>query len=137
MSRGPGRMQRWLLAELERDARWRIYRDDPDGAPWHRLNSLALRYREQRMVQHLGRRLLWGEGPQDGEFDYAERESMRRAVLQLARAGRLEARTRGVGLEFRLAAAGWQHALLSVEQLPTLTPEEAGRIIAGLAGALP
>jgi hypothetical protein len=125
MSRGPGRMQRFVLAKLREHTACRAYRDDRE-AQWQSLKLLAWCYRQDQTVQELGRELHWGEKV---AADLVEQESLRRAILQLAAAGRLETRRDALGLHCRLSVAEWQQ-LLSVEQSSTLRePGEAGALV--------
>jgi len=137
MSRGPGRMQRYVLEHFAEKATHKAF----DRQHWLPLHVLAWCYRRDQMHRESGH-------PPDAymvDVDYAEQESLRRAVNALAKAGRLETcqlwypvRDRYArdwsGLHCRLSAAEYES--LSVGESPTLSSEEAGQLIAGLANAL-
>jgi hypothetical protein len=140
MSRGPGRMQRFVLDQLREHTRCRAYRDDRESQ-WQSLKLLAWCYRRDQMAQHLGRELQWHELRELGDgYDLVVQESLRRAILQLAASCRVEVSRPGSGgLLCRLSVDEW-HDLLSVEECSTLSTAEAGALIADVAeliGRLP
>jgi hypothetical protein len=135
MSRGPGRMQRYVLEHLRQHTRCRAYRDDRESQ-WQSLKLIAWCYRRDQVEQELGRELHFYEKPKQEDYDLAEQESLRCAILQLAATGRLEVFRPGAGgLLCRLSVGEWQE-LLCAAQCSTLSPEEAGAQIAELMNAL-
>jgi len=131
MSRGPGRMQRFVLDQLRQHTRCRAYRDDRESQ-WQSLKLLEWIYRRDKMEQEAGCELGWLELQSLKGYDLIVQESLRRAILQLAAAGRLEVDRPGAGgLLCRLSADEWQE-LLSVEESSTLSPGEAGEQVAAL-----
>jgi hypothetical protein len=131
MSRGPGRMQRFVLDQLREHTSCRAYRDNRESQ-WQSLKLLAWQYRRGKMEQHLGRELHWYELSDLRGYDLTVQESLRRAILQLAAAGKLEIGRPGAGgLLCRLSVDEWQK-LLSAEQCSTLNPAEAGEQVAAL-----
>jgi hypothetical protein len=129
-------MQRFVLEQLREHTRCRAWRDDRESQ-WRSLKLLAWSYRRSIWEQELGRELQWHELHELHEgYDLVVQESIRRAILQLAAAGRVEVSRPGAGgLLCRLSVDEWRE-LLSVEHCSTLSTAEAGALIADVAEAI-
>jgi hypothetical protein len=131
VSRGPGRTMRAVLDYLTTDARASLW--EPEH--WHGLHHAAgVVWFAQVTGEPPGTFRVYFGLPKDYQPPEAVIESVRRAVKSLERDGCVTIRRPAAGFQFRLTAEAREK--LSADNYPTLTPEEATRLVAQLQDAI-